>query len=137
MAGSRMYYSNVLTSARGQVEIRAKLQLVSGASPALTVVAGKGSGLKATAFSTVGSTSGQSNNGFTLQLPEKFANCLRMDATVVPVAGIQYTGTLAVDYNPATGLVTFGVVTSTGGVLTAAPNGTYLLYFQAVFELGM
>ena len=134
MAGTRMYYSNVLTTTRGSVEAGCKYTVVTGPSASATVATGRGfSNIPTASFSTAGAAGG-TNNAFTVTFPEKYGRCINIDCEVVDTASSGIYACVKSDYNPATGQATFQILTNTAA---AAPNATYSVYVYGMFELGM
>jgi hypothetical protein len=132
MAGVRSYYSNFLTTTRGPVETSQQFSVVAGGSPTATVVAGRGC-----AIAPAGNYAGGTGNQFTVTLPEKFGNCVRLNVGVLPVGTTGYAAVITSNYSSVTGKMSFAICTNGAGALTGATSGTFTVYFGASFELGM
>ena len=161
MAGQRMYYSNILTTTRGEVRVPLKLLFHPGSTaaqgPYLLLLAGHGltttAGLvpSSTAGLTVTSAGFTSTNGgiynaFTLNWPEKYGKCVYLDCisvqqavndTAFPILSSDFVaGTATTTSQTQISMVS---VTSTAllGVATTTPTLVYTIYVEGVFELGM
>lgn len=133
MAGQRSYYSNVLTTTRGQVEVKAKFTIVTGGSPSATLVSGRGIDATKITFTNVASGT---NNGFTITFPEKYGNCVNIGCSVVGTSGVVAPTTS--DYSATTGKATFALCTYNGlnNVHAGVGSGTFTVYLDSEFELG-
>ena len=130
MAGQRMYYSNVLTTARGAVRGTIAFYVASGNAP--SVITGRG-------FSVAGSGA---TSLFTVYFPERFGTntITLLDASFVSgttqLCDVMITGGYSVPTvtSQASCIQLQTVYASTAAAL-ATPKGT--CYFEFEAELGM
>jgi hypothetical protein len=107
---------------------------VCGASPTATVVAGRQCAIASAATPAF---AGGTGNQFTVTLPEKFGNCVRLNVSVLPVGTTGYAAVITSNYSVTTGKMSFAICTNGAGALAGATSGTFTVYFGASFELGM
>jgi len=135
MAGSRMYYGNVLTGTRGAARVTCQIACV-GSTAVPSIVCGRG-------FSVTGSNT----TTFTLYMPERFgansATWMAVDFIPQTTANSVYaliSQAYTVPTTPTSAsYVQYQVVAVNGaGVTTVAAvaNPKGLLFFEAEFELG-